>query len=359
MSVVTAGQPTRDRLDAARDRERQIRRKMVALQEELDWHCYQAYGLMNESIESPDPPEIERGERAFELLLARRLADGEVRTTWFEWLGIAPRKDLPDGWSLEYRRAVERRIELIRSDRRIGLIENVNCKRRWEWESWEVREQHALREWLLDRLETEIYWPRDGDVPLRSTSRLADLARTDSDFMRVAVLYAGDDTFDVGQVVAELVGPESVPCLPALRYTDDGLRKRASWEHAWDLQRQQDVTGACLDVPVPPKYKSSDFSSGTYWRLRGPLDVPEERFVSYPGATLDADGTRVITWAGYNHLQQAKALAGYYLDLKDNHGWGPERLIPLLAGLAELLPWLKQWHNEPDPALGERMGGLF
>ena len=58
----------------------------------------------------------------------------------------------------------------------------------------------------------------------------ADLARTDSDFMRVAVLYAGDDTFDVGQVVAELVGPESVPCLPALRYTDDGLRKRASWD---------------------------------------------------------------------------------------------------------------------------------
>ena len=86
---------------------------------------------------------------------------------------------------------------------------------------------------------------------------------------------------------------------------------------------------------------------------------PEERFVSYPGATLDADGTRVITWAGYNHLQQAKALAGYYLDLKDNHGWGPERLIPLLAGLAELLPWLKQWHNEPDPALGERMGDYF
>ena len=38
-------------------------------------------------------------------------------------------------------------------------------------------------------------------------------------------------------------------------------------------------------------------------------------------------------------------------------GW--DRLIPLLAGLAELLPWLKQWHNEPDPALGERMGDYF
>ena len=76
------------------------------------------------------------------------------------------------------------------------------------------------------------------------------------------------------------------------------------------------------EIPVPPKYKSSDFQTTDIWRLRGALDVPKERFVSYPGATLDADGTLVVTWAGYDHLQQAKALAGHYLDLKDNHGWG-------------------------------------
>jgi hypothetical protein len=156
-----------------------------------------------------------------------------------------------------------------------------------------------------------------------------------------------------------LVESEAVPYLPALRYTEDGQRKRAAWESTWDLQRQEDATGARLDVPVPPKYKSSDFSSGSFWRLRGPLDVPKERFVSYPGATLDADGTLVVTWAGYDHLQQARALAGHYLDLRDNHGWAAERLIPLQAGLAELLPWLKQWHNEPDPALGDRMGNYF
>ena len=34
-------------------------------------------------------------------------------------------------------------------------------------------------------------------------------------------------------------------------------------------------------------------------------------------------------------------------------------MIPLLAGLAELLPWLKQWHNEIDPTAGERMGDYF
>jgi hypothetical protein len=29
-----------------------------------------------------------------------------------------------------------------------------------------------------------------------------------------------------------------------------------------------------------------------------------------------------------------------------------ERLIPLLAALAEVLPWVKQWHGEIDPAFG-------
>jgi hypothetical protein len=57
----------------------------------------------------------------------------------------------------------------------------------------------------------------------------------------------------------------------------------------------------------------ADFRSGIYGRLRGSLDVPKERFVSYPGATLGADGTLVVTWAGYDNLQQAKALASHYL----------------------------------------------
>ncbi|MCP4660405.1 MAG: hypothetical protein GY856_33810, partial [bacterium] len=38
--------------------------------------------------------------------------------------------------------------------------------------------------------------------------------------------------------------------------------------------------------------------------------------------------------------------------------WG--RLTPMLAGLLELLPWLKQWHNEPsEEHYGERLGDYF
>jgi hypothetical protein len=359
--IGTQGTPVFSRagLDAARERVRSIRTKMIALQEELDWRCYRLYGLTDQPLEYSDPPGLALGERAFEIVLARRVASGDEQSTWFERHGSTPITELPRHWPDDYRAMVERRIALIESDRNIGLIERPEYKRRWNDEPWEAQERRALGHWLLDRLESERYWPRTGDVPMRSTSRLADMARTDDDFMQAGALYAADEAFDVAKLVAELVESESVPHLPALRYTYDGLRKRAEWERTWDLQRQEDATGGRLDVPVPPKYKSSDFTAGHFWRLRGPLDVPKERFVSYPGASLDADGSPVVTWAGYDHLQQARALAGHILDLKENHGWGRERLIPLLAGLAELLPWLKQWYNEPDPTLGERMGDYF
>ena len=42
--------------------------------------------------------------------------------------------------------------------------------------------------------------------------------------------------------------------------------------------------------------------------------------------------------------------------MKDNEGWVPDRLVPLLAGIAELVPWIKHWHNDPDPGHGQRMG---
>ena len=45
--------------------------------------------------------------------------------------------------------------------------------------------------------------------------------------------------------------------------------------------------------------------------------------------------------------------------MKDNEGWLPERLQPLLAGLLELAPWLDQWHNVVDPTYGERMGNYY
>jgi hypothetical protein len=119
---------------------------------------------------------------------------------------------------------------------------------------------------------------------------------------------------------------------------------------------QQEQVG---DIPVPPKYTSADFIKSSYWSLRGKLDVPKERWVSYPGCEREGDPSPVIAWAGWDHLQQAQALAEYYINARDNWGWSSEKLQLLLAGLADLLPWLKQWHNELNPDYGMGLGDYF
>lgn len=220
-----------------------------------------------------------------------------------------------------------------------------------------------MREWLLARLESPKYWPRlDGAEAtplLMSSSKLADTAASDADFMQVAALYAGYADFDPHQLVADLVAAESVPFLPVLRYSDTGLRKRAQWEDTWTLQRQEDEGQNFGRIPAPPKYQSKDFVKTDFWRLRGGLDVPKERWISYPGCERGADTSLPIAWAGWDHLQQATALAAYYLEMKENEGWDASRLQPLLAGLLQLVPWLEQWHNEVDPVYGERMGTYY
>jgi hypothetical protein len=142
-----------------------------------------------------------------------------------------------------------------------------------------------------------------------------------------------------------------VPFLGSHRYTDSGRGKRAEWEQVWALQRREDA-GEKVTIPVPPKYTNKDFRRASYWSARGKLDVPKERFISYPGAERGGDKTLVLGWAGWNHLEQARALATLITEGIQEDGWDTERLTPLLAGLAELEPWLHQWHDDPDPLFG-------
>src|SRR5690606_26342326 len=197
-----------------------------------------------------------------------------------------------------------------------------------------------------------------------STARLADRATRDPDFMQVAELYAGHPDFDAAALVRELVEYECVPALSACRYKPAGLRTRALWEQTWAQQSEEDAIDARTeldpsdpqhlsepeakrlkakeigDIPVPPKYGAGDFQKATYWRLRGKLDVPKERFVSFPHCEREADPSPVVGWAGWTTLEQAQATAAYYLQLKEQEGWTGERLAPLLGALLEMLPWL-------------------
>jgi hypothetical protein len=282
----------------------------------------------------------------------------------------------------------------------LRLFEDLHYKRRWVGRQGLFNHARvgdelaaAAAEWLLDRLES--YFDFDGrmnergevtaklEVGVVSVAQLADVARQDPEFQEVGALYRKDTGFDVEALVAELVTAESVPLLPVLRYKPSGLVKRQTWERTWELQRQEDAIDARTQLPpddprhlsesaaralkqtevgtiaVPAKYDSKDFLTSDYWRLRGKLDVPKERWISLPHCP-GADGTLAIVWAGYNHLQQARAISAYFVEIQERVGGRDDpRLIPLLGALLELLPWLVQWHNEIDPEFDLAMGDYF
>ena len=100
---------------------------------------------------------------------------------------------------------------------------------------------------------------------------------------------------------------------------------------------------------MPPKYATKDFATTSYWKARGKLDVPKERFISYPGCEAGADTSMVIGWAGWDHAEQARALARLLVERVAEEAWDAKRQTPVLAGLAELEPWLEQWHATPEP----------
>jgi hypothetical protein len=357
-SVAAAATPTAESFVASATQVAELRARMVWLQEELDWRCMHVYGVTDTDLSLPADQafRLDKGERAFEIALARTMAAGEVTTTLFRRTGSTPITELPAHWPDWYRERVEQRLELIASDRFVNLLERPEYKRRWNWESWDTLANSALRDWLLTRLEDARYWA--ANVP-QSIAQLADVARGDADFVQVAELYRHTTDVDLVPLIGELTTGDAVPYLAAWRYKDSGLRKRAVWERTWDLQRREDAGEAVGKIAVPPKYGSGDFRNATYWKLRGKLDVPKERFISYPGLERATDTTAVIGWAGWDHLRQAQALTTLYNARRNDEGWQAEQLTPILAGLDELVPWLRQWHNDIDPLRGEGLGDYF
>ena len=358
---------------------RALRARMVWLQEEIDFTVYAMYGVSDEGLQHQNtiPPEIDldAGKRPFEILSGNNEDGFEVPD------------GVPAAWPVDVQSLWRSRIEAIQRTPELKLIEDAHYKRRWigrqgvfnhardidEFES-------ACRNWLCNALESAAIW---GTTELRSCAKLAESFQSDQRFRLVAELYRGRPDFDLTGLIGELVETTSVPLLKILTYKESGLRKRMVWERIWDLQRSEDAIDAGVgantdipdslkaeaarerkakevgEIPPPPKYDSKEFQRQSYWSLRGKLDVPKERFISFPFCERDVDPTSVIAWAGWDHLQQAQAIAAYYERVKNNEGWTPDRRIPLLTGILDLIPWLKQWHNDIHPEYRERMGDFF
>lgn len=379
------------RLKTAQQQEAKILGQMIALQEDLDWYVYQLYGLIDVALcYGGALPEIQLGQRAFEIQLARRITAGETQSTWFQRHGSTPVTEIPAQWPADYRNLIERRLQAMASNPWIKLVEQPEYKRRWNRDIWEERLHAAAKAWLLEKIEQA-----SKSVGITTCAQLADRLRADANVQCIADLYAGSEATDLQRLVVELVESDQVPQMAAERLKPAAMPKFRAWQETWDNQRQEDTIDAEFSVdkplsaedaadeakvaayaaakrqadakkakqvgtiPVPPQYKQPDFRKASFWQLRGKLDVPKERFFSLPGCEKDGDNTLVIGWAGLNHLQRAQAIAGWYEDRKDIDGWEANRLMPMLVALDELIPWLKQWHNDIDPEFGERMGDFY
>jgi hypothetical protein len=304
------------------------RETMVAMQEEIDWIIYALFGLSDSTAEAPIGSLLcRRGDRPFERITPRRsfvrrgdtpipFAEAEVQSTTRLPSALEP---------IWQERTAEAGTNAL-----LQLIEQPLYKRQWR-DSDSNTDEHSLRR--QENLERENQRIVDG---LEATLRQLD--------QPIAI-----------REHRELALAESVPFLAAYRYSPSGLEKHAQWQHTWALQRLEDagqLPAGHPPIPVPPKYDPRDYRDATTWRLRGKLDVPKERFIRYPGCELDP-ADPVFGWAGWDHLQRATALAALYEQRRSQHAWDTPRLLPLLAGLAELLPWLHQWHAAHDPSLGD------
>lgn len=339
-------------LDGAKVQWSALRDRLVFEQEELDWETYRLYGVVEEDLAylGDAIDQIRHGERAFEIALARRIEAGAEGIAWFERHRSVPVAEIPADWPADYRAIVEKRLVLMESDHSIRLLEKPEYKRRWATVPWEKQLKEALESAILDRLEDADLW-RDFQGPTpRSVAQLADSLRNDEVLVELAEVLTGNGEPDLVAVISSLAPTEAVPYLAAYRYKPSGLEKFREWQKVWDLQRREDA-GEKVTIPVPPKYSTADFAKVEYWKARGKLDVPKERFILYPGVGREGDSTPVLGWAGWNHRDQAVALVREVMT-QQALGAPDEALVPLVAGLVELEPWLHQWHTELEPQFG-------
>jgi SAM-dependent methyltransferase len=336
----------RARLDARRTADLADLLRMVALQEELDWECYRLYGLdPTAKGRAPDkvaglPPTW----RPVELNLAVR--DGQTRaaiergdetteipTAWFTRHRWEPLTELPASAPKAVRDLFAARRARIAQVPELALIEQPTYKRRWYRPDYEDDEQKALAVWFADRIERELSAP--GARP-SSISQLAVALEGDPRVAAVAELLAGRADYSLVELLTDAVLADAVPLHPFHIYKATGLDKRAAWERTWDEQRKEDA-GLPAKPEVPPKYGSGDFLKPDYYRLRGKLDVPKERFIAFTEVPGRPAGEILYGWAGWTPHERVKALLALDEQCEDQ-GLDTADRIALLDSAWRLLP---------------------
>ena len=287
-----------------------LRAQQVAVQEELDWLVYGIFELTDETTELAATP-VEPGERPFE----RYHGEEKAVATTIDGFAIPKTDPAP---------VARRRMKLIRENKELRLLETPDFKRRWVGSQGKFNRlaktyEEAFEDAVAGRLALAVESTIQPGVLTTSRTaagKLDETARAYKTFL--------ENRDNPMSSIERLMSRQSVPFIAAWRYSDGGLKKCEVWNQTWDLQRREDAGESVPDIPVPPKYTNKDFRDQDYWPLRGKLDVPKERFISYPGCASDEDGEPLYGWAGWNHSERMQALAVIYQQRKKG-GWRADR----------------------------------
>ncbi|NRD45234.1 BREX-2 system adenine-specific DNA-methyltransferase PglX [Corallococcus exiguus] len=325
-----------------------LRERMVALQEEIDWVVYVAFGLAEPNC-LVNPKRYQdltcpRGSRPFERKAGRTstvraggralaLNEGEAPPvgTLPDWV--------EDTWHCR-EGATAASLEL-------QMLETPVFKRAWRDTEQNIAEPEYRRRkdasdlegWFAERVERQAA----ARTSAFSLGQLVASLQDDPCVLVVAEVLAGRRDFSIDALVAQIFANESVPQHRFHVYTDAGLAKRAAWEEAWALQRREEAGEKSDAIPVPPEYsqgsrgKSTDFIRTEYWRLRGKLDVPKERFIAFSEVPGRAGVETLYGWAGWPAQQRVKAILAIDEELEDASVPLADR-IGLLDSAWRLLP---------------------
>jgi hypothetical protein len=210
-------------LEEAAANQRAVRRELVALQEELDWTVYAAFGFVSASILSPltEIEPLNSEHRPFAIRMARTLAEETGAAYWFAAMEVAPVGDIPGTYSGPTRRRLEQRLQILESDPILALLEAPEYKRKWEPMDHSKKLRDACFAWSSDWIERSLA-ARDGAVAL---PRLVAAVQDDERLLSVAGLYQGRRDVDLVALADEVFAAHSVPNHPYHLYTASGLTK--------------------------------------------------------------------------------------------------------------------------------------
>lgn len=312
-------------LRQAEQREQDLLRKLVFIQEEIDWLVYELFGL-TEAAPSEGDWQIAPDERPF------------------AWRGTAPPCTLPAA----LRDAYFARRRLLDQVPPLQLIETPTMKRLWRGtsgesgrygETYRERFTRAARAWLAARLETLI----EERGKASSAAVLVASVQDDARVLAVAAVLQQRRDVDLSGLLLGILETEAVPSHRFHTYTDTGLAKRAVWEEVWALQHREDAGKKAGEIPIAPDYsqgsrgKATDFVRTDYWRLRGRLDVPKERFIAFTEVPGRSGVETLYGWAGWTAQQRVKAVLAIDEELEDASVPLADR-IGLLDSAWRLLP---------------------